>query len=347
MSTELTEVTKAVEEFDRVAAGLKALQEQYGNVVYDVTTTKGMGDAKAARAAIREPRYEVEKIRKAAKAPILSLGKKLDSEAARITRELEALEEPIDRQIKAEEDRKEQEKQAKIEAEMKRVADLQERVAELRGNQMLSAQNDPELIAGHISDLEKIAVDDSFQEFRPQAEDAKVAGLSRLRQLHAAAVAHKAEQERIRLEREELVRLRAEQEKRDAAERAQIAEEQRKQAEELRKQQEALAAERREQERKLAEERARLAEEERNAREAREAEERRLAAQRAELQRQQEEARRAREAEERARTEQARLAAMKPPTAKEIVGTLATHYRVPEEKATEWLVLRFGKREAA
>ena len=112
MSTELTEVTKAVAEFDRVGAGLAELRKQYGNVVYDVTTTAGMNDAKVARAAIREPRYEIERIRKAAKAPILALGKKLDTEAARITSELEKLERPIDGAIKAEEDRKEAEKQA-------------------------------------------------------------------------------------------------------------------------------------------------------------------------------------------------------------------------------------------
>lgn len=120
MSTELTEVTKAVAEFDRVALGLASLREKYGSVVYDVATTAGMTDAKAARLAIREPRYEIERIRKAAKAPILALGKKLDSEAAQITGELEKLEAPIDGAIKAEEERKEREKNA---AEQQRLAE--------------------------------------------------------------------------------------------------------------------------------------------------------------------------------------------------------------------------------
>lgn len=53
--------------------------------------------------AAREPRYEVERIRKAAKAPILAIGKRLDADAARITAELEKIEAPIDAQIKAEE----------------------------------------------------------------------------------------------------------------------------------------------------------------------------------------------------------------------------------------------------
>ena len=40
---------------------------------------------------------------------------------------------------------------------------------------------------------------------------AKAAGLARLQELHAAAVAHEAEQARLAAEREELARLRAEQ----------------------------------------------------------------------------------------------------------------------------------------
>jgi hypothetical protein len=215
-NTELTAVSNAVAEFDRVAAGLADLKQRFHGVIYDVATTKGMTEAKEARAAIRAPRFEVERIRKEAKAPILALGKKLDSEAARITKELLTLEEPVDEVIKAEEARKETERQAKIAAEIKRVADLQERVAELRGNQFLIPANGSALIAEHIADLEAAQVDETFQEFRQQAEDAKAAGLARLRELHAAAVAHEAEAERIRQEREELARLRAEQARRDA-----------------------------------------------------------------------------------------------------------------------------------
>ena len=341
MSTELTEVSKAVAEFDRVGTGLAELRKQYGNVVYDVTTAAGMSEAKAARAAIREPRYEIERIRKAAKAPILALGKKLDSEAARITGELEKLEKPIDNAIKAEEERKEAEKEARIQAEMKRVTDLQERVAELRGCPNLSASSGSDLIAGHISDLEALPIDESLQEYQQQGADAKAAGLQRLRDLHAAALAHEAEQERIKAEREELARLRKAEEERQAAERARLAEEERvaraareaearKQAEEIRKQREEQEA-------------AARAEREKNA-----AEERRLREERAEFQRQQDEARKAREAEERERAELARIAALKRPDDAELVEVLANHYRAPIETVIGWLAAtNWKKRKAA
>ena len=48
MSTELTEVTNAVAEFDRVSAGIAALRKKYSGIVYEVTTAPGMADAKAA-----------------------------------------------------------------------------------------------------------------------------------------------------------------------------------------------------------------------------------------------------------------------------------------------------------
>lgn len=335
MSTELTEVTKAVQEFDRVGAGLAGLSKQYKGVVYEVASTKGMDEAKAARVAIREPRYEIERIRKSAKAPILALGKKLDSEAARITSELLKLEEPIDQQIKAEEDRKERERQAKIEAEQKRVADLQERVAELRGCQMLSASSGSALIAEHIEDLERLPVDETLQEFQQQGADAKAAGLSRLRELHAAAVAHETEQARIKAEREELTRLRKADEERQAADRARIAEEERvakdardaetaRQNEELRKQREAQAAEA-----------ARVKAEQ-------DAEAKRLADERAELARQQEEIRKAQEPPPAPPSPppapvSRRGVAVPVPTAAEMIDVLSKHYRARPDTIIEWL----------
>lgn len=337
MSTELVNVQTAVAEFDRVAAGLAALKEQYGGIVYEVHTTKGMEAAKAARAAIREPRYEIERIRKNAKAPIIALGKRLDSEAARITAELDKLESPVDEVIKREEARKEAEKQAKIEAERKRFADLQERVAMLRGNTMLSASSAPELIAEHIADLERITVDDSFQEFRKQAEDAKAAGLARLRDLHAAAVAGVAENARIMAEREELAKLRAEQAEREAESRAKIADE-----EHLAKvaRDAELAEQRRVQavaDAELVAKRKAEQEELQAQRDAQAIIAANIAAERAELDRQNMEKERAKEAEYKERADRQRIANMVKPSDNAIISVIASHYVVPNAKVVEWL----------
>lgn len=346
MSTNIEQVQTALTEFSKVEAGLAALRQQYAGVVYDVSTSDGMADAKAARLALREPRYEIERIRKSAKAPILALGKQLDADAARITAEIEKIESPIDQQIKAEEARKEAEKQAKIAAEAARVQDIQERIAELRGCPILTAASGSKLIAQHLADLSSLPVDESFAEFRQQAEDAKAAGLARLGSLHQAALTHEAEQARIEAERAELARLRAEQAERDRVERERIAAEERaarearekadrEAAEKLRQEREALAVERRKQEAEAAAERERIESERREQAAAAAEEAEKLARERAELERQQEELRQAK---------QPPPAPVSRPTDAEIIEAVAGHFGVTAEVAAGWL---FEMRAAA
>jgi hypothetical protein len=181
----------------------------------------------------------------------------------------------------------ERERQAAIDAELARQAALQERIAELRGNQLLTPTSGSVLLAEHISDLEAVPVDESFEEHRQHAETTKASGLSRLRELHAAALAHEAEQKRIADERAELAKLRAEAVQREAEqkERDRLAQVERdaeaaRQRETLRLQQEELDRRAQEQEQAAQAERDRIS-----------AEQKRLDDERAELVRQQEELR--------------------------------------------------------
>ena len=222
MSTELENVTKAVAEFDKVAAGIAVLRKQYEGVVYDVTTPDGMRDAKEARNAIAKPRIEIEKIRKAAKAPILELGRKLDGEAHRITEELLAIEGPIDKQIKAEEAKIEADRQAKIKAEQDRVAAHQGAIAAMRAlAQAFTCAADPTAIAEQVNRLEG-GLGRDYEEFSEEAESARESALVALRAAHIdamerqerekkAAEERAAEQERLRQAREEFERARDEQ----------------------------------------------------------------------------------------------------------------------------------------
>jgi len=113
-------VQDGIAEISAVRKGIEDLKTKYANAVFDVTVADGMEKAKAARREIREPRYAVERTRKDSKSKLAALGKSIDSEAANITAELLALEVPIDDQIKAEEKRKEDERQQKIVAEQQR-----------------------------------------------------------------------------------------------------------------------------------------------------------------------------------------------------------------------------------
>lgn len=338
MSTSIVEVQKAVAELDRVAAGIAELKSLYAGIVYDVRTTKGMDEAKAARAAIREPRYEIEKVRKAAKAPILKLGKELDDRAKAITSEILAIEEPIDWQIKNEEARKEAEKKAKIEAEQKRVAGIQAKIDAIRNWPTNATGKPSSLVEQQLRSAEDYVIGADFEEFADTARAALETSRVAMRGILAERQAHEAEQARIKAEREELARLRAEQQKREAEERARIAEEERKaKAErdaEAARQAEQLRAQRDESERIARERQAEFDRIEREKRTAWEAQEKKLAAERAELERQQEEFRKAQEP--------VVLATMRP-TDDEIIGCVAAKWGVDEVTATDW-VLSIGFR---
>ncbi len=295
ITTSITKVQGEIAAFDKIAAGIAAIELQHPkDLAVDVTTTAGMKQAVAARAAWRDPRIAVEKARKAAKAPVLELGKQIDTFAAGLESTLREGEDNYDKQIKAEESRKEAEKAAKAESERQRVAAHQDCI----NNDIVSAARGAvgqtsEGIALIVSDIEAIVIDASFEEFQGQAQLAKDDTLDKLREMHAAAVAHEAEQARIKAEQEaeaariaaeraELARLRAEQGARDREAAAALEVERAAQEAELRKHREAQEAE-------LRAQREAQAKADAEAAAARRAEESRLAAERAELRRQQEE----------------------------------------------------------
>ena len=306
----LKEAEAAITEFDRVQAGIADLKTKYDGVIFPVATTAGMREAVAARAAVREPRLATEKARKAGKAPLLALGKIIDEKAKWITAELVAIEDPIDEQIKAEEARKEAERQAKANAERKRIAAHQEMIGAIRERTLRMRGESSVAILADIKALEEYSVSaDEFEEFADAASKAKAETLEALHALHTSAVAReeaaaKAEAERIErerlqaeeaarlaAERKELERMRAEQAERDrieaqriSAERAEFARQQAEAAAKQRKAEEEAEVARREADAKAARERA---EADRVAREAREAEQAKLDAERAEIRRQQ------------------------------------------------------------
>lgn len=313
---EVPSIVTEIAEYSQTAAALSDLRHRYAGVAFNVTTTKGMDEAKKARQEVKGYRTALEAKRKEIKAPALERCRLIDDEAKTITSALLELEEPIDQQIKAEEARKEAEKAAKAEAERNRVARHHAVIQYLRGIPADVASATAEEVLKALNELAALDITSSLEEFQGQAQLAKDETMDKLREMHAEAVEAEAESARIKAEqeaeaarlaaeREELARLRAEQAERDrvaaearaAEERAQaafLAAERAKQEAELRAQREA-------QDRELAAQRAAQAKADADARAAREAEEQRLAAERAELRRQQEEAAAAQRAAEEAK----------------------------------------------
>lgn len=235
----MTKVQGELATLDRIEAGFAALVKLHpADVLIDVTTSRGMKDALAARAAWRDPRIAVEKARKAAKSPVLELGRAIDKRAAELTGRLEVGELHYDGQIKAEEARKEAERLAKVEAEAQRLAAIQSALEGIRERGADAANlalcPTAEAIQQEIAGLVALAITPAvYQEAIEQAAQLKDATLASMRRLHASALDREAEAARIAAEREELARLRAEQEARDRVERERVAVEQKAEAERL------------------------------------------------------------------------------------------------------------------
>lgn len=177
-------------EFDQVEAGLVDLERKYKGVAYDCTTKKGMDDACAARLEIRKPRFAVENARKAAKAPVLKLGRDIDARAATITDRLLKIEGPIDDQIKAQELK-----------EAERKAAHEQRLREIRQTPQQCIGKTSAQLQEVLDALESLPLAE-FEEFREQAAKAQFDAIEAVRTLHRQAK-----------ESEELAELRAQQER--------------------------------------------------------------------------------------------------------------------------------------
>ena len=309
-------VVTEIAEYSQTAAALADLRHRFLGIAFNVATTKGLDEAKKARQEVKGYRTALEAKRKEIKAPALERCRLIDDEAKTITAALLEIEEPIDQQIKAEEARKEAEKAAKAEAERQRVAAIRTQIDTIKNHAAFAVGKSADAILKILSGVEGFEIGEDFQEFKPEAEQAKAETLDKIKALHEAQVQHESEQARIAAERAELTRLRAEAEAREREAAAARAEQERKdreaRAEQERKDREAREAIEREQAAKLAAERAAHEAELRKQREAqeaelkaqreaqakadaqaraeREAEEKRLAAERAEIARQQAEA---------------------------------------------------------
>lgn len=269
-------VVTEIAEYSQTAAALSDLRHRFLGVAFNVSTTKGMDEAKKARQEVKGYRTALENKRKEIKAPALERCRLIDDEAKTITAALLEIEEPIDQQIKAEEARKEAEKAAKAEAERQRVAAIRTQIDTIKNHAAFAVGKSADAILKILSGVEGFEIGEDFQEFKPEAEQAKAETLDKIKALHEAQVQHESEQARIAAERAELTRLRAEAEAREREAAAARAEQERKdreaRAEQERKDREAREAVEREQAAKLAAERAAHEAELKKQREAQEAE---------------------------------------------------------------------------
>lgn len=211
---------KAIAEYNVTEAALAALRKELEGVVFDLTKAEGNTAARAARKRLVTLRTSLEAKRKELKEPALDYSRRIDAEAKRITGEILKLEGPIDMQILADEQRREDEKNAKAQAEMLRIQGHQDAIATLRRIPPEASGATPETLEKHIQLLLAFDIGPAFEEFEEAARAARAETIGVLRELKRAAEARVAEEARIAADRAELERLRAAQAQRDAEEQA-------------------------------------------------------------------------------------------------------------------------------
>lgn len=358
-----------IKEYTKTEAALADLRSRYADVVWQVATTKGMDEAKKARAEVRGYRTDLEKLRQEIKAPALERCRLIDEEAKRITAELRSIEDPIDAVIKAEEERKAAEKAEKERIEAERVASIRAKIAAIAALPAKHVMAGADDLLALIESLPTPTLDE-FAEFTGEALQAHAHVVEQLDRLAQAATAREFEAARLEAERKALAEAQAkaeaeaaEQRRIDAeklaAERAELERQRREQeaaaaaakAEQDRMQAEfraeierkraeheaVLAKEREEQQSIAAKLRAEIERQESERRQAEDAQRRQqeeLARAKADAERKAREAEEARQAQERANQE-----ATKPsrPTDDQIIEVLASHFGVHEVAVIVWL----------
>ena len=115
-----------------------ALVAKYKGVVFDCTTVRGLQAATDARAEVRAPRYEAQRVSKASKSELAKVSKAIGAEEQAIIDALAATEEHIDAQIRADAERRAAEKAERERIEAERVAKHEAGIAQIRGYVLLA-----------------------------------------------------------------------------------------------------------------------------------------------------------------------------------------------------------------
>lgn len=204
--------TNQIKDYNATEAGLNALREKYEGVVFEVATTKGDKEARAARQELVKLRTGLEAKRKDLKKPALDYAKLIDTEAARIETAIKELELPIDAQIKAQEkieaDAKAERERIAAEAKAAddaRIAGIKAQIEGIRTLPFNSRADSLDDLQSTLADLDALdTADGTFEEFAEEAEAVITQAMTELLGMVETATQRASIDEALRVEREAL-----------------------------------------------------------------------------------------------------------------------------------------------
>lgn len=173
-----------LEQFKEAETTLTAMAAKYHNVAYAVATAKGMKEAKDARADLRDNgRLFVTKAETRIKGEVNELKRVMADEVTRLVAIVKPVEDAIDAQIKAEEDRKAAEKAERDRIEADRVNGHRTNIETLKGYVSRADGQPMPAIERAVTVLDAMDFGPEWEEFADEAKaarDAAVYGLKRL-----------------------------------------------------------------------------------------------------------------------------------------------------------------------
>lgn len=184
-------------QFKEAEGTLQALADRYRNVVYDVKTPKGMKEAIAARADLRDNgRLFLTRAETRIKGEVNDLKRVMATEVERLVAIVKPAEDAVDQQIKAEEQRKAAEKAERERIEAERIAKHRANIDKLKGYVERAKGQPIPAIEKAIEVLSGFPIGPEYEEFEDEAKSARDGTVNAMRAMV------EAERERIQKEQE-------------------------------------------------------------------------------------------------------------------------------------------------
>lgn len=194
-------------QFKAAELTITTLADKYRDVAYDVATPKGMKEAVAARADLRDNgRLFVTKAETRIKGEVNDLKRVMSSEVDRLVAIVKPVEDAVDAQIKAEEQRKAAEKAERERIAAEKAAVHQAKIAKIRAAADNAKGISSERIMNGIALVEGLTFGVECEDFLSQYQQAKEETLASMRssladaQAREAAEAQRLENERVAAE---------------------------------------------------------------------------------------------------------------------------------------------------
>jgi hypothetical protein len=210
---EMQRTSNLVVEYDVPTAAVEDMAKRFAPL--EITDTASYKAVTSAIAEVRTLRITVEKKRVELKRDALEYGRKVDSEAKRITAMLAPIENELIGKKQAEDNRKEMIRQEKIRIEQKRVDGIRQKIATIQNSSFgLSLMGmDTAQLSDLAMEIGEIEIDEKeYAEFTAEAQQAKADAIDSVMAAFDARQKFDAEEAVRKAENERLEKVRLEQE---------------------------------------------------------------------------------------------------------------------------------------